>query len=246
MTSAAFPLHRRELRLLLEHGDALLLDAMGPPQVFRPGDKLVREGEPSDNIFRIHSGWVVRARDLLQCKRQIIAIFLPGDLAGVKSMLLERQPDSVECLTDVAAQSIDYAALAELAQANYAVALRIMFQLGEDERRLHNLVSALGKADAEQRLADMLLDLRGRLHRLGFVKNDTFRFPLTQQQIGDYAGLTVVHVNRVLRRFRESEIAVVSKGTATILDSEALGRRAAFVQDVFERETPEFSGAALL
>jgi len=244
MTS--FPLHRRELRSLLDEGDATLGEAMGPPQVFRPGDKLIRVGEPSDNIFRIHTGWVARARDLLYGKRQIVAIFLPGDLAGVKSMLLERQPDSVECLTDVVAQSIDAGALSKLAEANYAVALRIMFQLGEDERRRDNWVSALGKADAEQRLADMLLDLRGRLHRLGLVKDDTFRFPMTQQQIGDFAGLRVVHVNRVLRRFREFEIAVVSKGTATILNSEALGRRAAFVQDVFERETPEFSGAPLL
>jgi len=245
MDSSFFPLHRPELKPLLAAGDATLLEAMGPPQVFRAGDKLVSEAEPSECVYRIHSGWVTRVRRTLDGRPQIIAFFLPGDLAALKSMLLERQPDALECVTDVSVQAIDVAAISQLAQTNYSVALRIMFQLGEDERRLHNWVTALGKGDAEQRIADMLLDLRGRLHRLGFIKDDTFRLPLTQQQIGDYVSLTVVHVNRVLRRLREAGLVSIANGVVTIKRPQALAELARVVQDVFERETPAFSGAPI-
>jgi len=240
-----FPLHRPELRELLESGDKTLFDTMGPSQLRDRGERLVREGEPSHAVYRIHSGWATRSRQLSGGKRQIIAIFLPGDLAGIKSLLLERQPDSVECVSVIEVQAIDVAALSRLAETHYAVGLRIMFQLGEDERRLLNWVAALAKASAEERLANMLLDLRGRLHRLGLVKDDRFRFHLTQQQIGDFAGLTVVHVNRTLRRLRDAGLVSISKGIVTIMNPAGLGELAAAVQDVFERETPEFSGGKL-
>src|SRR4051794_32246313 len=152
-SSNIYPLHRPELLATLASGDAAISAAMGPPQVFPPGHMLVSEGEPSDLVFRIHSGWAVRSRTIGSGKRQIICLFVPHDLAAIKSMLLERQPDAIECMTNVAVQAIDQATLYRLAATNHAVAVRLMFQLGEDERRLHNWVAALGKADAEQRIA---------------------------------------------------------------------------------------------
>ena len=41
-------------------------------------------------------------------------VFLPGDLIGIKSMLLERQPDTIECLSDAHVRSIDRRQLREL------------------------------------------------------------------------------------------------------------------------------------
>ena len=79
-----------------------------------------------------------------------------------------------------------------------------MFQLAEDERRLHNWVTALGKGHADERIATLLLDLRGRLHaQAGLANGDGFYIPMTQQEMADHLGLTLVHVNRVLRRLRE-------------------------------------------
>jgi len=46
--------------------------------------------------------------------------------------------------------------------------------------------------------------------------------PLTQQHIGQYLGLTDVHVNRVLRSLRSDKIAILEKNSVTILDLERL------------------------
>ncbi len=82
----------------------------------------------------------------------------------------------------------------------------------------------LNGLDARGRVAMMMWDFYKRLlaHRL--ITAPIFHLPLTQTQIGSYLGLTVVHVNRVLRALREDLVVSVDKHCVTILDLDALGR----------------------
>jgi hypothetical protein len=45
-----------------------------------------------------------------------------------------------------------------------------------------------------------------------------YNLPLTQIQIGNYLGLTVVHINRVLRSLRDDRIVNLEKHCVTIID----------------------------
>ena len=212
MPNIRFPLHRPELRDLLKRGEATIREAMGPPGRRREGDVWSAPARKAERYTCWNrAGWHEPASSRM--KRQIIVVFLPGDLMGIKSMLLESQPDTIECLTDAHVRTIDHKRLLELVAQDHAVSVRIMFQLAEDERRLHNWVTALGKGSADERIATLLLDLRGRLHQAGLANGDGFRMPMTQQEIADHLGLTLVHVNRVLRRLRESGIVTVQRGS---------------------------------
>jgi CRP-like cAMP-binding protein len=95
-TSTGYPLHRPELYDALCEGDALLLRAMAARKaMFGKGQKIVRTGAESDDVYRLHTGWLARTRIVEDGRRQIIMTFLPGDLVGVKSMLLREQPDTL-------------------------------------------------------------------------------------------------------------------------------------------------------
>ncbi len=242
MPNIRFPLHRPELRDLLIRGEATIRKAMGPPTRYREGQVLVSTGKSSETVYLLEQGWVARSRLIADDRRQIIVVFLPGDLMGIKSILLERQPDTIECLTDVYARTIDHKRLLQLVAQDHAAGIRIMFQLAEDERRVHNWVAALGKGSADERIATLLLDLRGRLHQAGLANGSGFRMPMTQQEIADHLGLTLVHVNRVLRRLREAGIVTVQHGVVTVDEMARLSRLAAPLQDIYERTTPEFGG----
>ena len=163
----------------------------------------------------------------------------------MKSFLLTEQPDSVISLGLTTALAIRHDRLRQLFETEPSVALRIAFQLGEDERRLHNYVIGLGRANASERIATMLLELHGRLARAGLGENGAYRLPLTQQDIGDFTGLTLVHVNRVLRRMHSEGLATVSKGMVQIHNMAELHRVAQPVLDIFERTRPEFGGSAI-
>jgi CRP-like cAMP-binding protein len=240
--SPDYPLHRPELYEALRHGDRLLAHAMAPDErSVRAGERIVQTEEDCPFVFRLRAGWLCRSRGLGDGRRQIITIFLPGDLCAVKALLFAEQPDAIEALTDVTMNAIAQDRLRLLAAEEPDVALRLMLQLAEDERRLHSWVIGLGRGTADEKMAAMLLDFRGRLRRIGLCPDDSFRVPLTQHQMGDYLGITVVHVNRVLRRFREAGLVTIRSNVVTLHAPERLAALARPVQDPFERAMADFA-----
>lgn len=235
-----FPLPRAELTAKLTEGDRLLDAAMaGTDKIIPAGHVLVREGEPQATVYRLVTGKIARVRMIEDGRRQIICIFSPGDLLAVKSMLLDRQPDNIESLSRATVRGLGYNKGLGLAGDHPNVGLRYMWQLAEDERRLHNSVTMLGRGNAVERISTVLLDLQARLVAVGSEPN-----PITmrQQDIADYVGLTLVHVNRTLRSLREQGAIDRKVGGIFVRDIAALRRHAAPMLDVFEREAPWFGG----
>ena len=146
-----FPSPRSEIADRLRAGDKILDEAMGnTDKSVRAGHVLVETGQPQAVIYRLVSGKAARIRVTEDDRRQIICIFGPGDLIAVKAMLLDRQPDNVECLSPAVIRRLDYAEALALAAAQPDVSLRLMWQLAEDERRLHNNVTMLGRGNRDR------------------------------------------------------------------------------------------------
>ena len=80
----------------------------------------------------------MRCRHMPDKRGQIIVIFLPGDLFAVKSQLLSKQPDDIIALTQVSVDVVTCDILQSALDRDADLAMRLMWQLGEDERRLHN------------------------------------------------------------------------------------------------------------
>ena len=68
----------------------------------------------------------------------------------------------------------------------------------------------------------MALDFHTRLSRKRLITGSSYSLPLTQHQIAAYLGLTVVHVNRVLRFLRDEQIVSLERHCMTILNLKQL------------------------
>jgi len=226
---------RPDVSSLLRRGEAELLAAMTPlPKPLSRGELLVQMEEPHEFIYSVDSGWLARSRTLDDGRRQIIVIFLPGEICGIKTIFMTHQPDAIEALTSASTRRIHYKEASELAARDFAVAMHLAWQLAQDERHLHNWNIRLGRANAEERVAALLLELRNRLNALG-INSSKLRYslPLTQQQVADHVGLTTVHVGRILRRFRELGMVVIQGNEVIFGDNaEALSEIARPVQDL--------------
>jgi CRP-like cAMP-binding protein len=55
-----------------------------------------------------------------------------------------------------------------------------------------------------------------------------FPLPLSQQELGDYAGMTHVHLNRCLRELREAGLVSFQNGWVKVHDFDALKRIARY------------------
>src|SRR5205814_1102852 len=156
-------LTRPEMQSLLRRGKAELLAAMSPtPQVLERGEILVQMEEPHEFLYAIETGWLSRSRTLPDGRRQIIVLFLPSEVCGIKTIFMTHQPDAIEALTPASARRIHYKAACELAAREFGVAMLLAWQLAQDERHLHNWNVRLGRANGEERLAAFLLELRNR------------------------------------------------------------------------------------
>lgn len=244
--SSNFALHRPELSEALVRGEEKLKRLMGRDVLELEDDTvLIEAGQPHDYVYRMRHGWAGRVRTLADGRSQYILVFLPGDLFGVKSMFVSRHPDAVQLLSRSVIERIDYRILQEAYDTDPDIALRCTWQVVEDERRLHNWVVGLGVGSAEERVAMLFGEFRGRLILSGAIARDaqTFQLPLTQEQLADHLGISAVHVNRVLKVFRDAGIIELKSRLLTILDPRALSEVARPLQDTYERNTPPFNGA---
>jgi CRP/FNR family transcriptional regulator, anaerobic regulatory protein len=243
--SARFALHRPEFLMPLLRGETAIAALMKESRMaFESGTTLIESGTEHPFVYRLISGWAGRTRQLADGRNQFILIFLPGDLFAVKSLFVTRHTDSVQTLSKVVVERIHYQELYKAYSQSSEVALRCTWQVLEEERRLHSWVVGLGQGTAEERVALLLLDFRGRLALSGAVAADAqaYQMPMTQAQLADHLGITAVHVNRVLKSFRERGIVSVRDGKVTITDLDALSRHAAPLLDTYEKSTTQYVG----
>lgn len=182
---------------------------------------LLRAGSPEPAAILIRSGFAYRACSLPDGRRAILRVLLSGDFAGLHNIVLARTMEDVFAANRVGYHVLGAAALRELL-ADTAVSIFLLAQIAEARLRTDRLAASLGRLDAHARICVLLLDIHDRLRHRGLINRPTFNLPLTQEQIADHLGLTLVHVNRTLRRLREERIVLVDRQVVIIQDIERL------------------------
>ena len=80
----------------------------------------------------------------------------------------------------------------------------------------------VGQRDAFARIAHILCEMVIRMRAVGLAEDHSCDFPITQSEIGDALGLSVVHVNRTLQEIREAGLIVLKGGRLQVLDWDGL------------------------
>jgi CRP-like cAMP-binding protein len=181
------------------------------------GQRLALQDRAEPQVLLIRSGFACRTRVLADNHRAILDVLIVGDIVGLDHIVVAHPVDEF-----IAASRVGYCALAgsevRRLMADTGIALRVVALLTEARGRASQLAVALGRLDAEARICLFLLDVYDRLRRRDLVGQGSFNLPLTQEQIADHLGLTVVHVNRTLRRLREQRILLFDRQVVILLD----------------------------
>ncbi len=190
----------------------------GSPRVLRSGQLLIAGAQPDDALYRLHGGWAYRFKNLSDGSQAIVDVYLPGDVIGLDAAVCNKEAESVRTLTTTAIEVITAErGLCEL-MGSPQVAFHIFSLLSERQRRSDRLLAAISCLDARGRMAAMVLDFFQRLRAQKLITALSFNLPLTQHHIGSLLGVTVVHVNRVVRALRDAGVVVIEKHHVTVLD----------------------------
>jgi len=193
-----------------------------PTRVLDAGEILGAAVGASDAICRLRAGWACEFRGFANGTRAIVDVYLPGDVLGLDAIFGTRSLDEISTLSTVTIETIPTAAAMIELMGSRPTALYVAWLLSRRQRRADRLLAALSRLDARGRLATMTLDFCTRLRRRRLIAGLVYNLPMTQTQIGDYLGLTVVHINRVLRALRHARIVTLEKHCVTIHDIERL------------------------
>jgi len=176
----------------------------------RKGATLKAEGDRSQHRFCVKKGWLAASKSLQDGGRQILEFILPGETYDPTGADGRTSFVQIEALCDAVVVAIDTTTWARLLQENPDLwnYERLMANALQARRSEHML--RLGKASAETRIAYVLLELFLRVTDGEAARKRAFHVPLGQQQLGDFAGLSSVHVCRTLRRL--SRQGVVTTG----------------------------------
>ena len=173
---------------------------------FSAGSPIVHEGDAIPAVICVESGWVGLSKSLDDGETQLVDLILPGEF--IFALCADRFTSALQ--VEAITQSL-VAAISEAQWKRLVVGAPELEDLqqalsGASRARMAERMLRLGRGSAEVRIAYALLELCIRLRAIRDTTGDVFHIPLTQQQLGEFTGLSSVHVCRTLRRLERNGI----------------------------------------
>lgn len=199
--------------------------ATGSQRVPRLG-RIQEQGIAPFFVYFLISGWVTSAIMLPNGSQQIVKVHLPGDLLGFPSLALRKTADSLTAITEAVVAKIPVTVIGSILASMPHLASMLFLSSQKERVALMDALTAMGRTSAVSRLAAFVIDIFERATAASLCNGQSFLLPLSQQQIGDLAGISAVHVNRSIRQLRESGMLSWDKQQVTIRNRAGLERLA--------------------
>lgn len=159
-----------------------------------------------DHASLVADGLVGRFEQMQDGERQITAIFIPGDLCDLHSVVCPTAEWALEAFGEAKILLLAHRDLRAVAMKHPAIAMAFWRDTVVDASILAKWVGNLGRRNARSRLAHLLCEIGLRIEQARLGSRTTFDFPITQTQLGDALGLSSVHVNRMIQALRRAEL----------------------------------------
>ena len=193
------------------------------------GAILAAEGELSDRLHFVKSGWTYRYSVTHEGSRQILGVSLPGDFCNLDGLGTPVLSYGGRTRTAATIISIPYAVV--LAAMERSPELTAWFRrlISIENAILGRLTMSIGRQSARSRLAHFICEMTVRLNRTrAGEKRPPFDMPFTQEDLGDILGLTAVHINRTLQTLKNDGVVSMDNHKIRVLDMARLARIADF------------------
>lgn len=206
---------------------------------FRPRHRIVGAGDAYGSIYLIQSGWVLRASHLQDGRRQIVNIALAGDLLCFNASLFKKSTFDLIARTNVEAYRFDIPRVMDMLASQSKLALALSWANAQEESLLAERIVSLGRRSACEKVAHIFCEILERLRIVSLYDQGPLRMPLSQEDLADILGMSLIHTNRTIRGLVRAKLLRYRAGEVVILDETALRGVAGFEDDYlhFTRQT---------
>ena len=199
------------------------------------GDTLIEEGTAHDRLYTVLDGVLIRSRTLADGRRQILNFMFPGDLVGLQGAFDAPSNHAIEALVDARLCRFKRGDFIDLISEHPRLGYDITWLAAQEEAALEGHIVSLGQRSARERVAYLAVWLLDRAQATCLAGDENIvSLPITQAQIADMLGLSLVHTNRTVRQLHREGLVDWKSRTIHVPD---LARAADFAQFDREKET---------
>jgi CRP/FNR family nitrogen fixation transcriptional regulator len=191
--------------------------------------QIIREDDPADHVYEVVSGTVCASKMLREGRRQIAGFYFAGDLFGLESV--KHHSVAAEAITNAKVRVFKKRALTALASSNLEVADRLLVLATRELARKQDHLLLLLSTTAEERIISFLVEMD---HRASPREDDRIDLPMSRRDIGDYLGLTIETVSRVLWDFERRGAIEISGRHSIVLRNQSTNGRGETPTELFE------------
>ena len=197
-------------------------------RTFKRHDNLVTDHTSPNVSCVLTKGYAARAIYMEKGTRQLTAVHIPGDFVDLHALLLKIMDHSVIALTDCEAAFIPHDRLRALTEQAPHLSRVLWLSTVVDAAISRAWLTCIGRRSPHQHIAHLFCELYVRLNAVGLATDNRFSFPVTQSDLADMLGLSIVHVNKTLAQLREMQMFIWKGSTVEILNFAKLAKYSDF------------------
>lgn len=206
-----------------------MLAAISSTRVVERGRDIASDGSMPTHSTVILSGVACRYKILKGGRRQILVFQFPGDISDIYSYVLKKLDHGIGAVTRCELAHIPHESIRKLCETYPNLAYTLWRDSLVDTAILNmNIVNA-GRRSAPERMAHLICEQYVRMRAVGLAEpGKPVRFYITQTDIADATGLSLVHVNKTLQTLKAQNLIGRDPQMIEILDWEGLKNLAGF------------------
>jgi len=223
----ACSMHQLCLPMGLDDTDMNRLDQIiGARRRIARDERLYAMGEAFRSLYAVRYGHFKTYQINAAGEQQITGFQMAGELLGMDAISGDRHHCDAVALEDSEVCEIPFARLEELFGQVPTLLRHFHRIMSQEITREQNVMLLLGNMRAEQRFALFLVNLSARYAARGYSATE-FGLRMSREDIGNYLGLTIESVSRLLSRFKKQGWIAVDKREVKLLQPARLKAMAA-------------------
>ena len=226
--------HQLLLRKAGQHGSLLPADESAiralrvRTQAQGAGADVVRQGDQPDVAVMVLSGMLARYHTLENGERQYISFHIAGDMPDVQSLLLDVMDHSLCALNAAEIGLVPHEELRALFVRRPALCFAFWRMTLVDSAIFREALTNNSARPQTARLAHLLCEQYDRARDAGLAQGDSCSLPVNQTVLGQALGMSLVSVNRAVKKLRADGLVDLRLGTLTVRDWSRLQHLAGF------------------
>jgi CRP-like cAMP-binding protein len=197
---------------------------------FGPGEDIVVQGTRPNRSTLMLEGISARYKILEDGSRQITALHVAGDFVDLHAFLLKTMDHGIVAMSPCRVAFAEHEDLKTVTETMPHLTRLLWLDTLVDGAIHREWIVAMGRRSKKSHLAHLICELYIRLKSVELVDGARFRLPLSQGEMADALGLSVVHLNKTLQLLRKEGAVRWESRLVEILDWERLTHIAEFDQ----------------